>query len=72
VYVGGAIGDKSFPDEQKELLEKALTVASVPHTIETYPANHGFAVPDNPTYDEAAAERHWVATANFFTSVLGS
>jgi carboxymethylenebutenolidase len=72
VYVGGAIEDGSFPDEQKERLETALTEAGVAHTIETYPAHHGFAVPDNPPYDEAAAERHWQAMANLFGSVLGS
>ena len=72
VYVGGAIEDQSFPDEQKELLEKALTEAGVAHTIETYPAHHGFAVPDNGSYDEAAAERHWQALENLYGSVLSS
>ena len=70
VYVAGAIEDQSFPDEQKDLLEKALTEAGVAHTIETYPAHHGFAVPDNASYDEAAAERHWQATERFFGSTL--
>jgi carboxymethylenebutenolidase len=72
VYVAGAIEDQSFPDEQKDLLEKALTDAGVAHTIETYPAHHGFAVPDNASYDEAAAERHWQAMENLFASILGS
>jgi carboxymethylenebutenolidase len=72
VYVAGAIEDQSFPDEQKDLLEKSLTEAGVTHTIETYPAHHGFAVPDNPSYDEAAAERHWKAMENLFGTVLSS
>ena len=72
VYVGGAIEDQSFPDEQKDLLEKSLTEAGVTHTIETYSAHHGFAVPDNSSYDEAAAERHWQAMESLFGSVLGS
>jgi len=72
VYVAGAIEDQSFPDEQKDLLEKSLSEAGVTHTIETYPAHHGFAVPDNPSYDEAAAARHWEATEQFFGSALGS
>ena len=71
VYVGGAIEDQSFSDEQKDLLEKSLTDAGVVHTIETYQAHHGFAVPDNPSYDADAAERHWKATEHFFGSVLG-
>jgi carboxymethylenebutenolidase len=72
VYVGGAIDDRSFTDEDKELLGKSLTEAGVAHTIETYPAQHGFAVPDNAPYDEPAAERHWKAMENFFASTLGS
>jgi len=72
VYVAGAIEDQSFSDEQKDLLEKSLTEAGVVHTIETYQARHGFAVPDNPSYDEAAAERHWKATEQFFGSALGA
>ncbi len=72
VYVAGAIEDGSFPDEQKELLERSLREGGVTHTIETYPAHHGFAVPDNPSYDAAAAERHWKATQEFFDSALGS
>jgi carboxymethylenebutenolidase len=72
VYVAGAIEDQSFPEEQKDLLEKSLTDAGVAHTIETYAAHHGFAVPDNPTYDQAAAERHWQAMEHLFGSVLAS
>jgi carboxymethylenebutenolidase len=71
VYVAGAIEDQSFTDEQKDLLEKSLTKAGVVHTIETYQAHHGFAVPDNASYDAAAADRHWKATEQFFGSVLG-
>ena len=70
VYVAGAIEDQSFPEDQKELLEESLTEAGVAHTIETYEAHHGFAVPDNGSYDAAAAERHWEATEQFFGSVL--
>jgi carboxymethylenebutenolidase len=72
VYVAGAIEDQSFTDEQKERLEEALTEGGVAHTIETYPAHHGFAVPDNASYDEAAAERHWQAMETLFGSALGA
>ena len=71
VYVAGAIEDQSFSDEQKDLLEACLTAAGVTHTIETYPAHHGFAVPDNGSYDADAAQRHWEATETFFGSALG-
>lgn len=69
VYVAGAIEDSSFDDEQKARLETALTAAGVPHVIETYPARHGFAVPDLPSFDPAAAERHWVALFTLFESL---
>jgi carboxymethylenebutenolidase len=72
VYVAGATDDEVFPDEQKDLLERTLSEAGVTHTIETYPAHHGFAVADNASYDPDAAERHWNATEHFFGSALGS
>jgi carboxymethylenebutenolidase len=71
VYVAGATEDQSFPNEQKNLLEMALTKSHVSHTIETYPARHGFAVPDHAGYDESAAELHWQATEIFFALELG-
>ena len=71
VYVAGAIEDSSFPDEQKQRLEKALTDAGVDHLIETYPARHGFAVPDHPVFDLIAAERHWEALFKLFDESLG-
>lgn len=61
VYVGAAENDASFTSDQAEILDKALEAAGVPHTIETYHAAHGFAVPDNAPYDPVAAERHWLA-----------
>ena len=70
VYVGGAENDASFTPEQAETLDKALTDAGVVHTIEWYPALHGFAVPDNAPYDEASAERHWAAMKDFFGARL--
>jgi len=70
VYVAGATDDGSFDDAARDRLEKALTEAGVTHTIETYPAAHGFAVPDTPAHDEAAAERHWAALESLFAEVL--
>jgi carboxymethylenebutenolidase len=71
VYVAGAIEDQWFTDEQKDLLEQSLSEAGVVHTIETYQAHHGFAVPDIASYDADAAQRHWKAMEQFFGSVLG-
>lgn len=70
VYVAGAEDDDHFTPEQARLLDGALTDAGVRHTVEFYPAKHGFAVPDNPTYDTAAEERHWKALETLYGSVL--
>ena len=70
VYVAGAREDGSFDDAQRERLQAALTDAGVDHTVVTYPALHGFAVPDNPTYDEPAATRHWEALESLYAGAL--
>lgn len=61
VYVAGAIEDQSFTDEMKARLEDALTKAGVDHTVETYPAKHGWVLSDTPVYDAKCAERHYEA-----------
>jgi carboxymethylenebutenolidase len=70
VYVAGAEDDGSFTAEQAALLESALTGAGVDHTVDFYPARHGFAVPDNPTYDVQAADRHWAALRDLYQAHL--
>jgi len=72
VYVAGAIEDGSFTTEQAGLLDSALASAGVEHTVEFYPAHHGFAVPDNPTYDAEAAARHWQALGRLYRDHLGA
>jgi len=62
VYIGGADADAGFPPEQADRLRDALTAAGVENTVEIYAgAHHGYAPPDMPVYNEAAAERHWRA-----------
>lgn len=70
VYVAAAENDGSFDAEQFERLSAALTDAGVDHTLVTYPALHGFAVPDNPTFDHEAAERHWQALEELYARAL--
>jgi carboxymethylenebutenolidase len=72
VYVAGAIEDQGFPDDMKARLEKALTDAHVDHTIETYPAKHGWVFRDLPVYDEAAAERHWKSLTDLMKAKLAA
>jgi carboxymethylenebutenolidase len=59
VYVGAASEDPSFPEEQIRRLAEALIAARVDHTIETYPAKHGWVPSDTPVHDAAAADRHY-------------
>jgi len=70
VYIAGAIEDQSFPDDMKQQLEQAFTDAGVDHTIETYPARHGWVLRDTPVYDAAAAERHWQSMTALFNAKL--
>lgn len=70
VYVAGAQDDGSFTAEQAELLERALSDAGVDHIVEFYPARHGFAVPDNLTYDADAQARHWRALDELYRAHL--
>jgi carboxymethylenebutenolidase len=70
VYVGGAMEDQSFPDEQKQRLEDALTAAGVQHTVVTYPARHGWVPSDMPVHDRAQAEHHWQALFGLLDATL--
>jgi carboxymethylenebutenolidase len=70
VYVAGAQHDASFDDAAFATMAAALADGDVDHELVTYPAAHGFAVPDNPTFDEAAAERHWQALRDLYGSAL--
>jgi carboxymethylenebutenolidase len=71
IYVGGAIEDASFDDAQKARLEKALQDAGVRHTVETYPARHGWVPTDMPVYDAACAEKHWQTLLGLYAETLG-
>jgi carboxymethylenebutenolidase len=70
ILVAGASEDPSFPDEQKRRLEESLTAAGVTHTIETWPARHGWVPSDTPVHDAAQAERHYSALLDLFTQTL--
>lgn len=70
VYVAGAIEDALFPDDMKQRLSDALQAANVQHTVETYPAKHGWVLRDTPVYDAACADRHWQALWTLFDATL--
>jgi carboxymethylenebutenolidase len=71
VLVAGSIEDGGFTAEHAALLDGALSAGGVPHTVETWPGHHGFAVPDQQVYDEALAERHWGALQELYAEQLG-
>lgn len=71
LYVGVAEIDPSFPREQQDRLEKALSEAGVDYTLEVYgQAKHGFAVTGHPVYDRDASERHWTRLLALFAETL--
>ena len=70
VYVASAENDGSYPPAMAERLETSLTQAGVRYSAETYPAAHGWMMPDFPVYDHAAAERGWVEMLALFDRSL--
>jgi carboxymethylenebutenolidase len=72
VYVAGASEDQFFPDDMKARLEEALTKAGVEHTVETYPARHGWVLRDTPVYDAVCCERHWTTLLALLDAKLKS
>jgi carboxymethylenebutenolidase len=70
VYVAGAIEDASFPDEQKQLLDEALTAAGVRHVVETYPARHGWVPSDTPVHDPVQADRQFTELFKLFDETI--
>lgn len=50
--------DAKAPGE-KDALRTAAAAAKAPAEIEVYPADHGWCVPDSPSYDRAEADRAW-------------
>ncbi len=71
LYFACADNDRACTPEHRAALGEALTAAGVDHRIELYEgALHGFAVPDFPVYDQAAAERQWRAALTLFAETL--
>ncbi|MCJ2067508.1 dienelactone hydrolase family protein [Methylobacterium sp. J-030] len=70
VYIGAAENDGSYPPAMAERLERSLTEAGVRFSAETYPAAHGWMMPDFPVHDPAAAARGWRAMRDLFRRTL--
>jgi carboxymethylenebutenolidase len=70
VYIAAAENDGSYPPAMAERLEDALRQAGVRYAAETYPAAHGWMMPDFPVHDPQAAERGWAAMRALFRRTL--
>ena len=70
VYVAAAQDDHSYPPEMAARLEAALNDAGVHWRSETYPAAHGWMMPDFPVHDPAAAEHGWSEMKSLFVRTL--
>jgi carboxymethylenebutenolidase len=71
VYIGGADKDANFQPEEADRLRDVLDAAGVDNEVTIYKgALHGYAPPDMPVYNEAAAERHWEALFKLLDETL--
>lgn len=70
IYIGAAENDRSYPPGMAVRMETALTQAGVRFRTVTYPAAHGWMMPDFPVYDHDAAERGWREMLALFDRTL--
>lgn len=60
LYFACAEHDAYAPLEMVEALDQSIKARKLNAEVELYPGvHHGFAFPQRPVYDKAAAERHW-------------
>jgi len=72
LYFGCAETDRWAPMEQVENLKTSLAADKIDAEVEIYPGvEHGFAFPQRPAYDKAAAERHWERLNALYRRRLG-
>lgn len=70
---GHADHDRSMPPEAVAVLEQTLDAAARPYVSAVYAgAPHGYTMADTSTYDEAAAERHFVVLRDLLDRTVGS
>lgn len=70
LHIGAASNDASYPPAMAARFEQALALAQVRHAARTYPAAHGWMMPDFPVFDAAAAEDGWRAMLDLFGRTL--
>jgi carboxymethylenebutenolidase len=70
LYFGHATNDIYMPAEQIVKFESALASWGGMYVSETYPAQHGWAVPGREIYNEREAERHFSNLQTLFSESL--
>jgi len=71
LYFGCAETDPYAPMEMIDKLRSELDTKGGNAELEIYPGTqHGFAFPQRPVYDKAAAERHWERLFSLFGGAL--
>ena len=72
LYFACAETDRWAPLETVDALTKTLAASPALAEVELYPkVEHGFAFPQRPAYDKAAAERHWERLVALYRRRLG-
>jgi carboxymethylenebutenolidase len=72
LYFGHASEDKSMTAEDIVNFEKELEQWGGEYESKTYPARHGWTVPDNPAYNKPEAERAYGKMMELFKATLVS
>jgi carboxymethylenebutenolidase len=71
LYFACAETDQYAPPEMIEVLRADLKNMGANAEVEIYPGtHHGFAFPERPIYNKAAAERHWERLFELFSKAL--
>ena len=71
LYIAFAETDQDVPLDLIAPLKPSLSEANVKAEIEVYPGvEHGFAFPQRPAYNKAAAEKHWERMLALFDRTL--
>lgn len=65
-----AQNDDAKAPGDKDALRAAARAANAPAEIEVYAADHGWCVPDSPSYDAAEAERAWTRLLATYQAAL--
>ncbi len=64
-----AQNDDAKAPAEKTALREAATAGRIDAEIEVYPADHGWGVPDSPSYNQVEAERAWTRLLALYTNL---